>query len=121
MSLAFWLALALFVVMDVAIIAVVFRRVKSSPFALFLPGGGQQRVLKTADAMVSDYLRVNYSGDPQQLPAALTGLLPQLRDLLRANGVEPQPEVLRALVEVSAARHRIATPRQLREALTTIG
>lgn len=119
MSPAFWIVIGLFVVLDIVVIAVVLRRVR----VLWqgLPSGADRnRILQSAHAMVGDYLRVNYSGDPAHLPTALSGLLPALRDLLRSHGVEPRPEMVRALVEVSAAKHRIATAGQLREALATV-
>ena len=121
MSLAIWLALALFVITDIVVITLVIRRMKPALLGTGMRGAGQKQILQSAEAMVGEYMRVNYSGDPQHLPTALAGLLPQLRDMLRAQGVEPQPEILRALVEISATRRRIATSRQLREALARIG
>ena len=122
MSPTFWILLALFVITDLVVIAIVVRRMSSMVWGQALPGvaaGG--RVLVTAHAMVGEYLRANYSGDPAALPAALAGLVPRLRDLLRSHGVEPTPEVIRAFVQISAARHRVATSKQIREALATIG
>jgi hypothetical protein len=117
----FWVVLALFVVTDIIVIAVVVRRMSPALRMLGLPGGtNRNRILASAHTVVGEYLRANYSGDPGQLATALRGLLPQVREHLRSNGVEPEPEVVRALVEVSAARHRVATPRQLREALATV-
>jgi len=121
MSPVFWIALVGFVIADIVIITLVIRRMSSSLLGLTLPGGDRNRLFESIHAMVGDYLRVNYSGDPQHLPAAISGLLPQLRDMLRSHGVEPRPEVLRALLQISAARHRIASARQLREALATLG
>jgi hypothetical protein len=77
-------------------------------------------VIEDAHVMVGDYLRVNYSGDPGHLATALSGLVPVLRDMLRSHGVEPRPEVIHALLEVSAARHRIASMHQVREALASL-
>lgn len=121
MSSYFWIAVALFVITDVVVITLVMRRMGPNLIGLMLPGGDRAKLFESAHAMVGDYLRVNYSGDPQHLPAALSGLLPSLRDMLRSHGVEPRPEVVRALVEASAAKHRIASTRQLREALAVIG
>jgi hypothetical protein len=121
LSAMFWVVLALFVMTDIIIITVVIRRMGPAMQVLGFSGGANRsQLLKSAHTMVGDYLRANYSGDPGQLQAALSGLVPKLRDLLRSQGVEPQPEVVRALVEISAARHRIATLQQLREALANI-
>jgi hypothetical protein len=117
----FWVVLALFVLTDIIVIAVVIRRMGPAMQILGFSGGANRsQILKSAHAMVGDYLRANYSGDPGQLPTALRGLVPKLRDLLRSQGVEPQPEVVRALVEISAARHRVATLQELRAALADI-
>lgn len=121
MSPFFWLAVALFVLTDVVVVALVIRRNSSTLLGLALPGGDRNKVLQSIHAMVGDYLREHYTGDLQQLPAALSGLVPQLRDLLRSHGVEPRPEIVRALIEISAARHRIASARELREALASLG
>ncbi len=121
MSSMFWLLLALFVVTDVIVITIVIRRTSPVLRTFTLLGGASgNRILQSAHTIVGDYLHVNYSGDVEALPTALAGLLPQLRDLLRSNGVEPAPEVVRALVEISANKHRIATREQLRAALATI-
>ncbi len=121
MSSMFWVVLALFVVTDIMVIAIVLRRMSPALRTLTLPGGANRsQILQSAHAIVGDYLRVNYSGDIGALPTTLAGLLPPLRDLLRSHGVEPDPEVIRALVEVSAAKHRVATAEQLRAALATI-
>jgi len=117
----FWLALALFVITDAIVIVFVVRRFRAN-----LPGSGfagarTGPVLASAHAMVGEYLRANYSGDPSHLATALGGLIPHVRELLRAQGIEPRPDVVRALVEVSATRHRVASPRQIREALQAIG
>ncbi len=121
MSPVFWNALGVFVIADIIIITLVIRRMSSSLFGLALPGGDRNKLFESIHAMVGDYLRENYSGDLQQLPTAIGGLLPQLRDMLRSHGVDPRPDVIRALVEISAAKHRIATTRQLHEALATLG
>lgn len=121
MSLMFWMALVLFVMTDLIVIAVVIRRMSPALRILSSPGGtDRSQLLRSAHALVGDHLRANYSGDPGQLPTALRGLMPQLRDLLRSHGVEPEPHVVRALLEISAARHRIAPLRQLRDALATV-
>ena len=122
MSAMFWIVLAVFVLTDLVVVAIVVRRMSAMPWGIELPGGANRgRILQAAHSLVGEYLRVNYSGDPGALPAALVGLLPRLRDLLRGQRVEPAPEVIKAFVQVSAARHRVATSQQVRDALATIG
>jgi hypothetical protein len=120
MSPIFWIVIALFVVTDIVVVTIVLRR-----FLPLLPQGagsliGKGKALDAAHAMVGDYLRVNYSGDPGQLAAALSGLIPALREMLRSHGIDAPPEMIRMLIEFSAARHKIASQRQLREALATL-
>ena len=116
----FWIAVALFVLFDLVVIVLVVRRFRAGLLGPAVPGTNQARILESAHAMVGEYLRANYSGDPGHLAIALGGLLPRLRELVVSHGVEPQREVLLALLEVSAARHRVASARQIREALTRI-
>ena len=121
MSPMLWMALALFVVTDLIVIAVVMRRMGPALRMLRMPDGtNRSQILRSADTLVGDYLRANYGGDPGQLPTALSGLMPQMRDLLRTHGVEPEPHMVRALIEISAARHRIAPLPRLREALAAV-
>lgn len=116
-----WIAIVLFVITDIVVIMLVIRKFRSSALGPVLMGRGGARLLGSVHDMVGEHLRVNYSGDPQQLPTAIAGLLPRLRDMLRSHGVEPRPEVVEAMIEASAAKHRIASAKQLREALATIG
>ena len=121
MSKVFWIGLALFVLADVVVIGFVIQRFRSSLLGTSIPGVHHGRMLKAAHAMVGEYLRANYSGDPSHLATALGGLVPRVRELVASHGVEPRPEMVRALIEVSAARQGIASARQVREALAAIG
>ena len=116
-----WIAIGMFLLTDLLVVAMVVQRIHPRLLRLMLPGGDRDALFASVHAMVGDHLRANYSGDPQQLPTAIGGLLPGVRDMLMSRGIEPRPEVVRALIEASAIRHRIATPRQLREALATTG
>ena len=120
MSNVFWILMALFVITDIVVIAFVIRRFRASLFTPTVPGASQGQVLASAHTMVGEYLRANYSGDPGHLATALAGLVPKLRELIVSQGIEPRPEVIHALIEVSAAKHKIASARQIREALATI-
>ena len=117
----FWIGLALFALADIAVIAFVIQRFRSGLLGTPIPSAHYGQILTSAHAMVGEYLRANYSGDPGHLPTALSGLLPRIRELVVSHGVEPRPEVVRALIEVSAAKHGFASARQVREALATIG
>ncbi|MGH7729944.1 MAG: hypothetical protein ACRENJ_01690 [Candidatus Eiseniibacteriota bacterium] len=121
MSLLFWIGVALFVITDIVFILFVIRRFRANLLGAAVPGANQGQILQAAHAMVGEYLRANYSGDPGHLATALGGLLPRLRELVVSHGVEPRREVLHALIEVSAEKHRIASAREIRQALAAIG
>ena len=116
-----WIAIILFVITDMVVILLVFRRFRSSTLGPVLMGRGGARLLGSVHDVVGEHLRANYSGDPQHLPIAIAGLVPRVRELLRSHGVEPRPDVVQAMIEASAAKHRVASAKQLREALATIG
>lgn len=117
----FWIMMAVFVITDIVVIALVIRRFRAGLFTSTVPGASQGQVLGSAHTMVGEYLRANYSGDPGHLATVLAGLVPKVRELMVSQGIEPRPEVVHALIEVSAAKHKIASARQIREALATIG
>jgi hypothetical protein len=116
-----WMFLAIFLVTDLILVTLVLRRM-SPVLQLLQQAGGANRsqLLKSAHDLVGEYLRANYSGDLAQLPGVLNGLMSKLRDLLRSQGVELDPATLKALVEIAAAKQRVATLQQIREALATV-
>jgi hypothetical protein len=121
MSPMLWMFIAIFVATDLIIVTLVLRRMAPVLQLLQLTGGANRsQLLKQAHDLVGEYLRANYSGDVAQLPTALSGLMAKLRDLLRSQGVEVDPATLRGLVEIAAAKQRIATLREIREALATV-
>lgn len=116
-----WTAIILFIALDMVVIMLVIRRFRSSTLAPVLMGRGGARLLGSVHDMVGQHLRANYSGDPQHLPIAIASLKPRVREMLSGHGVEPRPELVESLIEASVAKHRIASTKQLREALATIG
>ena len=117
----FWIALALFVITDVVIIAIMIRRFRANLLGVAVPGTNLGKIIESAHGLVGEYLRANYSGDPGHLATVLSGLMPRVRELVVSQGVEPRPEVLHALIETSVAKHGIASAKQVREALAAIG
>ena len=120
MSPIFWIVLAVFVITDLVVIAWVIRRFRANLFLPTAMDAHPGKVLAEAHEMVGEYLRANYSGDPAHLATALAGLLPRVRALAERDGINPRPEVIRVLIELSAARHGIATAQQIRQALASI-
>lgn len=119
MSQTFWILLAVFVAVDIAVVVWAVRSFMSRMLGSTL-GVQTGKVIETAHAMIGEYMRVNYSGDRTHLTAALGGLLPVLHGLLQSQGVSPRPEVIRALLEISLSRHRIASVGEVREALAVL-
>jgi hypothetical protein len=118
MSPVFWIVIAMFVATDIVVVAVVLRRVM--PVVTLFRGldpERRNRLIQDGHRIAGEFMRTNYSGDPTQLPTALGQLRPQLRDLIRSYGIEPDPTTLDLMIELSAASHRVATRSQLREAL----
>ena len=118
MSTMFWIILVAFVVTDIVVIALVMRRFMSA-VSLFqgLEPGRRSQLMQEGHRIAGEFLSANYSSDSGQLPTALAGLRPQLRDLIRSYGLEADPVSLDLLIEVSAASHRVASRAQVREAL----
>lgn len=117
----FWPAFAAFIVIDVVITALILRRVAAG--GLRLGGVDFARLRPLSDAMhqrVGSYLRANYNGQPDHLPQVLDTLLPELRTMLREQGLEVDDDTLKAALVVSAATHGLVNPRQLREALSKV-
>ncbi len=59
-------------------------------------------------ALVGEYLRANWSGDPGTLGLAVRGLLPQVRNLAERHGPALDDTILRTLVASSIAAHHLA-------------
>jgi hypothetical protein len=121
MSSWFWPALAAFIVIDLVITFFVLRRVLTRAER---PGGldfVQLRPLSDAiHERVGEHLRVNYSGQPDQLPAVLAALMPELREIARQRGLTADDDTLKAALLVAVSAHGLANPRQLRDALAKV-
>ena len=66
---------------------------------------------------IGEYLRCNWSGLPDQLPAVLTTLLTELERDAEARGLPADREALKALLATSLRAHHIGNRGRLREAL----
>ncbi len=77
---------------------------------------GKNDLAKRADALVAEHFAASYTGDTSKLPRVLGALLEPLRQLFASEGVQLDRQKLLAVVMVSAAKHRIATPADLQAA-----
>ena len=77
---------------------------------------GRSDLAKRADALVAEHFAASYAGDTSKLPRVLGALVEPLRQLFASEGVQLDRQKLLAVVMVSAAKHRIATPADLQAA-----
>src|SRR5438105_4076412 len=77
---------------------------------------GKSDLAKRADALVAEHFAASYAGDPSKLPPVLGALVEPLRQLFASEGVQLDRQKLLAVVMISAAKHRIATPAELQAA-----
>ena len=117
----FWPALAAFIVVDLVITFFVLRRVLARaerPRGLDFV---QLRPLSDAiHERVGEHLRANYGGEPDQLPAVLATLMPELREIGRQRGLTADDDTLEAALLVAVTAHGLANPRQVRDALAKV-
>lgn len=93
--------IVLAVVLDLAItfsiLALVFR--KRGLFQLFSAGLDKVRALSAeAQELVGNYVRANYSGNPDDLPALIEQLLVQLDQKARERGITLERPMLKVIL-----------------------
>jgi len=77
---------------------------------------GKSDLAKRADALVAEHFAASYTGDTSKLPRVLGALLEPLRQLFASEGVQLDRQKLLAVVMISAAKRRVATPAELQAA-----
>ena len=87
-------------------------------------GGGQLRGLAAfaaeQDQRIWDYVRGNWSGIPEQLPAVLGALLGELERDAQAKGLSFDRETLKSMLAGSLRSHRIGGGADVLEALEKV-
>jgi len=87
-------------------------------------GGGPLRGLavfaKEQDQRIGDYVRGNWSGVPDQLPAVLTALLNDLERDAQAKGLSFDRETLKSMLAGSLRGHHIGGGHDVLEALAKV-
>lgn len=109
----------LFVVVDAIVVYVVLSRAVAKNGGSLLKGIDLRRIAGFSKEMherVGTWLQANYSGDPSQLPQAMTGLMAMARSRAQEQGLALDDDALRKLVETSVLQHRVAKPDEIREA-----
>jgi hypothetical protein len=106
----FWVGIVFMVAMDVVVLTWIFRR-KMRESGLDL--GQLREVSKRVNERAGDYLRANWSGNTDELPTALRGLMPIVAGVARDQGKALDDRTLELLVKASLAGQRLATRAEL--------
>ena len=87
-------------------------------------GGGRLRGLATFSAeqheRIGNYVRGNWSGVPDQLPAVLGALVSDLEHEAQARGLSFDRETIKSMLAVSLSSHRIGNGHDVLEALEKV-
>jgi len=75
---------------------------------------------REAQTLVTDYLRTNYSGSPEQLPGLLPALLAQVDEKARAQGLNFDRPVLKMVVRQAILSSGLAKGREVMSALAQV-
>jgi hypothetical protein len=117
----FWIVVAVSVVGEVVALWLVLQRVRAGQGVLAdLDFGTLREVSEAIDQCVTEHMRSSYGGDPTQLAAALRGLLPKVREVVRVSGVTLDERGMRLLVTNAVAGHRLARRGEVLRALDDI-
>jgi hypothetical protein len=81
---------------------------------------GLRRFSDSAQNIATEYLRANYSGDPEQLPGVLTGLLDRLESEARAQNLPFGRDVLRGVIRQLASRPNLASASEITKAMKRV-
>jgi hypothetical protein len=112
-----WMAVvAMFVVDAVVLVLVMKQRAQRTGFDL----GKLHEMSKLVHDRIGEHLRANYSGNVDDLPRALRGLMPVVEQTLRGHGQQWDDATVRQLVTMSVAGHRFATRKQVEQAMTEL-
>jgi len=112
-----WLAVvAMFVVDAVVLVLVIRQRAKRAGFDL----AKMHEMSKLVHERIGEHLRANYSGNVDDLPRALSGLMPVVEQTLHGHGQQWDDTTLRQLVTLSVTGHRFATRKQVESAMADL-
>lgn len=106
----FWAGIVFMVATDVVVLTWIFRR-KMRESGLDL--GRLRDVSKTVNERAGEYLRANWSGNTDELPNALRGLMPIVATIVREHGQALDDRTLELLVKASISGQRLATRAEL--------
>ncbi len=94
-------------IVDVVVLLFVLKRMRASAAALGASEAERRELREAAHELVRGCLSTGTSGDVEQLRAALAGVVPQLRELMRSRGLTPTPGAIRILLAAALAKQGI--------------
>ena len=118
MPMALWIVL--FLVVDAIVVYFVFRHALRKNGGFTVAAGAFRAIASFSKEMHEEtgrYLQANYSGDPAHLESAMSGLLGVARERAQREGMTVDDTLLKKLIEISAIKHRVAKPQEIRSAL----
>lgn len=117
MSSLFWAGTLFMLGMNIFVLTWIFRR-KLLGSGIDL--GRLKEVSMLVSERASEYLRANWSGNTDELPNALRGLMPIVAGIVREHGQTVDDRTLELLVKSSIASQRLATRAELDRAFDRI-
>jgi len=106
----FWAGIVFMVAMDAIVLTWIFRR-KMRAGGLDL--SRLRGVSKLVNERAGEYLRSNWSGNTDELPHALRGLMPIITEIAHVDGEALDDRTIELLVKTSLAGQRLATRAEL--------
>jgi len=116
-----WVAIALFIVVDALVIALVLRKVglgRAGPGGASLTGLAQ--FTSVAAEETRNYMGANYGGDPASLPGVLQGLVDRLAARASEQGLALDRQTLKQFAALSVISLQSAKAHDVRTAIASV-
>ena len=110
----FWMVIAGLIVIDMIVVAFVIRkRLANSPLR-------KLRELSPVEERIADFMRANYSGDPEQLPDAMRGMVPLVEEFARERNIALDRYMIEAMIATCLVMHKLAPHAAVDKALSEL-
>ena len=118
-----------FIILDLVITAIVIALFVSGRLKLNVKIDGAVSTVKFRELMeftkdkharVGEYIRANWSGAPEQLPAVLESLLAELERDAQARGMTVDRTLLKSILASSVRQHHLAKGKELEQAMKQV-
>ena len=108
----FWIFMVGLIVVDAIVLSFVLRRKLAR-----MGGAGKISAFTAVHQRIADYMRVNYSGRPEQLPEVLRGLIPVVEEFAREKELTLDHDTIDVILITSVTAHRLAPRADVERAL----